>query len=112
MPRLHPSILLAALVVVACQDAGADPGSAPPVVTDQVSVVDHRFEAPNVAVRPGDTVTWTWEGSAAHDVVGDDFASEVQRAGTFTHTFDAPGVYEYVCTLHNRMRGQVVVQAP
>jgi plastocyanin len=29
--------------------------------------------------------------------------------GTFSHTFDHAGVYDYVCTLHGNMRGTVFV---
>lgn len=112
MLRIHSLILLVTtvlLLAVAC-DGGQDPASAEPVEGTTIAVQDNRFDPPNLHVRTGDTVTWTWEGSASHDVSGDGFASEVQTAGTFAHTFVAAGTYEYVCTLHSGMRGQVVVE--
>ena len=29
--------------------------------------------------------------------------------GTFSHTFDQPGEYRYICALHPGMKGTVVV---
>lgn len=74
------------------------------------------FAPAAVAVAPGTTVAWEWSGKGGgHDVVALEGAfrsSLADRAETtFTHTFDAPGVYEYFCTPHRGMgmRGAVVV---
>ncbi|MCC2649312.1 MAG: mauC 1 [Nitrososphaeraceae archaeon] len=50
----------------------------------------------NVAV--GTTVTWTND---------DDFMT---KGKTFSHTFDTAGTFDYYCTLHPFMIGQVVVK--
>jgi plastocyanin len=92
--------------------SGAEPSSQEPVSGDQVSVVDDDFTPANLEVEAGATVTWTWEGRAPHDVVGDDFDSGVLRDGTFTHTFDEPGTYDYTCTLHPGMDGRITVVEP
>ena len=76
-----------------------------------------KFAPVAVAVSPGTTVTWRWTGKGGgHDVVADNgaFASGdlVTTADhTFSHTFDAPGVYKYFCTPHRAMgmRGAVFV---
>ncbi len=62
-----------------------------------------------IEVRAGTTVTWRWDGDHPHNVVGDDFESEIQTEGTFAHAFAALGRYDYRCTLHGGMRGAVVV---
>lgn len=74
------------------------------------------FAPAAVAVRPGTTVTWEWSGNGgSHDVVALDGAFRspyTDRTGTtFSHTFDAPGVYKYYCTPHRGMgmKGAVVV---
>lgn len=97
------------LLVAACDQGGGDPADQPAVAGTEVEVVDDDFEPAHLEVDAGDTVTWVWEGSSTHDVVGDAFASEAQREGTFTHTFEAPGSYEYECTLHGGMTGIVAV---
>ncbi|MFA9431782.1 plastocyanin/azurin family copper-binding protein [Egicoccus sp. AB-alg2] len=116
--RLLPVMLAAAGLLVGCgaaastsDEPGASAGGDAPSVdaAATVSVVDNTFEPGTVAVTAGETVVWTWEGNAPHDVSGDGFASDVRRAGTFTHTFERPGTYEYVCTLHAGMTGVVEV---
>jgi plastocyanin len=88
--------------------AALDTGEPVTGVTD-VIVRDHEFEPKAIQVPVGTTVTWRWEGQHAHDVAGDGFASDVQTRGTFTHTFTEAGEFDYRCTLHFLMRGQVVV---
>ena len=105
------TVLATALLLLAAGcGSGADPLAADPVATTSVAVVDNDFEPIAIEVEPGAEVTWTWEGRAPHNVVGDDFESEVMSEGTFSHTFDTPGTVEYVCTLHNGMRGVVHVE--
>jgi len=104
---------LAAFAVVAagCAGSAADPLEATPEATSDVSVVDNAFEPVAVTVPVGTEVTWTWEGSADHNVVAEDdaFQSDTQSDGTFSHTFDEAGTYPYRCTLHSGMKGVVIV---
>ncbi|MGH3650032.1 MAG: cupredoxin domain-containing protein [Acidimicrobiia bacterium] len=58
----------------------------------------------------GDPVTWVWDDdSVEHNVVGEDFASAIMSDGTFTETFEEPGSYSYVCTIHPGMDGTITV---
>ncbi len=99
-----------ALLVVAC-DSGPDPAEVEPVATSEVRVVDNDFDPVAIEVPVGTEVTWTWAGSANHNVVAEDdsFASDVQSDGTFSHTFTEAGTYRYTCTLHSGMDGLVEV---
>jgi plastocyanin len=80
-----------------------------------VSVKDNFFQANNVAVKAGSTVTWTWAGAIGHTLT---FTSgpaplpaetPVQTTGTRSITFNAVGTYAYHCTIHGGMDGTVVV---
>ncbi|WP_396613627.1 halocyanin domain-containing protein (plasmid) [Haloferax sp. S1W] len=69
-----------------------------------------------IRIDPGTKVVWEWTGEGGvHDVTAEDgsFGSDlVGDAGhTFEHTFDADGVYKYVCSPHAAMgmKGAVVV---
>jgi len=71
-----------------------------------------------VHVDPGTTVQWEWTGEGgAHNVVSAedgplDSGSAVASAGVnYEFTFEADGVYNYVCTPHEGlgMKGSVVV---
>jgi plastocyanin len=101
------AVLTVSAVAAAC--SSVDAGEADPVADDQVTVVDDAFAPSHVEVPAGATVTWTWNSDAAHDVVGGDLDSGIQDTGTFAHTFDAPGTYDYRCTLHRGMTGRVTV---
>ncbi|MEM7336738.1 MAG: plastocyanin/azurin family copper-binding protein [Chloroflexota bacterium] len=88
-------------------------------VTDILVVADselnHVFAPAVTQVEVGTAVTWHFqeideEGDpVAHNVVFEQVESPVQSDGTFTVTFDEPGTYPYVCTLHPFMEGAVVV---
>lgn len=113
--RLASTFLIA--TAVAATAASCAPGedradAATAVAGTEVTVGDNVFEPERLQVTAGGTVTWTWEGRSPHDVSGPGFSSDLQREGTFTQAFDAPGEYDYVCTLHPRMRGTVVVVEP
>ena len=81
----------------------------PEIGVDQVEVKDDRFEPRVIQVNRGTTVTWTWTGDRDHNVVGEGFQSDLQSEGTFTHTFETPGSFRYLCTLHGGMTGAVIV---
>jgi plastocyanin len=110
--RLLLLSLLAAAVLAACSPAaGEDPAEATPVKTGGVVAKDNRFDPVAVEVPAGATVTWRFEdGPVPHDVTGDGWKSGApQSEGSFLHTFDRPGTYDYRCTLHAGMEGRVVV---
>ena len=85
--------------------------------TVTVEVGDNFFRQQTVTVAVGDTVTWTHTGQRPHDVTARDgtFASprNMQNGQTYSYTATTPGVYEYVCTLHERAGqvGTLIVQA-
>jgi plastocyanin len=78
----------------------------------EVEIGDFFFDDDELSIEDGDTVTWTHEGDITHNVTARDesFVSDNLAAGdTFTHTFDAAGSFEYVCTLHGQMTATVDV---
>lgn len=104
------SAIVLALALAGCSaQASGSTDTAAPVATTEVSVLDNNFEPVAAEIAAGDTVTWTWEGRADHNVVGDSFERDVQREGTFEQRFDEPGTYDYRCTLHGGMTGKIVV---
>jgi plastocyanin len=80
----------------------ADPGA--------VAVKDNLFTPATTTVHAGDTVTWSFTGSADHNVTGPGFNSPTQGKGTtYQHTFTDVGDVSYVCTLHQGMKGTIKV---
>ena len=105
--------VLATVVLAACSGGGdgAAAADATPVKTSAVVAKDMRFDPAAIEVPAGTTVTWTFQdGSVPHDVTGDGWKSgKAQSKGSYRHTFDRPGTYDYRCTLHSGMKGRVVV---
>jgi len=78
------------------------------------------FVPPELTVTVGTTVIWTNDDSATHTVVSGDvndpdnwgkvFESPLNKPRqTFEFTFDTPGEYPYLCTLHPWMIGKIIV---
>jgi plastocyanin len=115
--RLVPALLVAAALLASCAGGGAgghDAASHPPV-KGVTTVVANQFSFSPAAIEvpAGTEVTWSFQdGLVSHDVEGDSWGSgEPQRSGTFRRTFDQPGTYDYVCTLHPQMTGRVAARA-
>ena len=79
-----------------------------------VKVTEYNFSAPTVTIKAGQEVVWHNLGNVAHTVTessANDFHSaEINPGQTYVQTFDKPGTYTYVCSIHpDRMKGTVVV---
>jgi len=76
----------------------------------RVSIVEAGFVPRAVTVKVGESVTWTNNDSAKHNVGGSDLVSGVILPGAaFTHTFDQASTYQYLCTFHPDTEGLVEV---
>src|SRR2546427_3140990 len=67
----------------------------------------------NFTTTAGKTVTWANKDTTTHTVTGTTglFDSGILNPGqTYTHTFARAGVYNYYCTLHSWMKGNVTVR--
>jgi len=109
--------LLAAAALVAlsaCVDTDArgtpEAAASAPVEDPVITIADMEFENGTVTIVEGTTVTWVWDDAPMeHNVVFDDFESPLQAEGTFAHTFEEAGVYDYHCAPHPFMKGTITV---
>jgi plastocyanin len=125
MLRAHtlPLAAVLAAVLAALPGAGAhaepytaaSATAAPTGTASPGVVIAHNFMfAPlTVTVKAGTTVTWTNKDEEPHTVVS---LTGLFRSGaldtndSFSFRFDKPGSYSYICTIHPRMTGTIVVQ--
>ena len=124
MPAMHrlriaPFILAAALSLAACGGSDDGGGGATNDTSDSkptgpaaatVALKDLKFDPETVTIAVGETVEWVWEEKVLHNVHGDGVESPNQSEGTFSHTFDEAGSFDYQCTLHSGMTGTVEVE--
>ena len=80
--------------------------------------IDRCYVPSIIVIESGKQVTWVNEDSAFHSVTSGfyDAPSDLFDSGyldpseSFTFTFDESGTYDYFCTLHPWMNGQVIVE--
>jgi plastocyanin len=107
---LIPVVAAAALFAAGCGGSGE---SSEPVATTEVQMVkSYRFDPKVIEIKAGDTVTWTNEDNFTHTVeVEGQGDHKVEQGESVSITFDTPGTYHYVCTLHSHdMDGEVIVK--
>lgn len=100
-------ILFFAGFLVACSD---DDNDVLPIV--EIGMSNTAFIPAEVSVPAGTTVSWINNSSIAHTVTSNDglFDEFLEVDQVFTYTFNDPGNYSYICTLHPGMDGIVVVE--
>lgn len=121
-PNCSTKILLAQIQKVLTKRVAATRGI--------VAMSDMGFVPQTLIVNTGERVTWKNSSEVTHNVVADPskalyrvdvklpsgvspFGSGYLQPGqSFSHTFELPGVYHYVCTLHegSGMKGTIIVK--
>ncbi|MFF4805306.1 plastocyanin/azurin family copper-binding protein [Streptomyces sp. NPDC001351] len=81
----------------------------------QVLMSGYAFSPRTLTITAGDTVTWTNQDQAPHDVKTTSGPASVHspmlsKGGSWSHTFTTPGTYGYLCTVHPGMTAQLVVE--
>ncbi len=98
--RLATSVLLLALLL---------PVPAASAAEFNVTVADFFFAPDELFVNAGDTVNWTWDAVAPHNVTpvqeGAFTPSETMTEGTYAVTFETEGTVPYFCTIHSAPDG-------
>ena len=113
-----PSVLMAALVLTsACgptpNKSGGGGKAASATGSTTVHVKNFSFDPQKLSVTKGTKVTWKFEDSSDHTVTASDksFKSgNLKSGGTYSFTFTKPGVYQYICSIHQYMTGSVTVK--
>ncbi len=111
-------LLVALVVVVGCSGSDADVGATTTSGSADegslvVRMVDSSYQPQTLTIKAGDTVTWVNQDSASHNAVADDDSWRTDvfgQDGSGSVTFDTPGAYPYICTLHVAMKGTIIVE--
>jgi len=77
---------------------------------NSVSIKNFSFNPETLTIKAGETVTWTNNDSAVHNIKFDSFISPSINIGeSYKHTFNAPGTFNYSCGIHPTMTGTIIV---
>jgi len=91
-------------------------GGVPVENTSAVKLVDYNYSPARIAVTTGTKVTFTNVGTQPHNAAGADSGGWdtglLSTGETASVTFNKPGTYNYICTPHPYMIGQIVVTGP
>ncbi len=117
-------LVVAAVGLAACEGLGSGltgtigggggGGSNTNPLVATVRITNFAFVSNAVSIRPGGSVTWTWDtpDTTSHNVTfvaNSTWNSGTRRTGPHVVQFPQAGTFSYVCTLHNGMNGVVTV---
>ncbi|MEK6865499.1 MAG: plastocyanin/azurin family copper-binding protein [Thermoproteota archaeon] len=79
---------------------------------------DSCYTPSKIVIKQSDSVTWVNEDAAFHSVTSGYYdepsglfdSGYLDPEGSFTFIFENIGTYDYFCTLHPWMKGQVIVE--
>ena len=92
---------------VSAATAGSEP--------KQISIVNFKYVPDTLTVPAGTAVTWTNQDDMPHTVTSTvkPRALDSEALDTddrFSYVFTEPGTYDYLCTIHPKMAGRVIVE--
>jgi plastocyanin len=77
-----------------------------------VAIASFDFRPPFIQIQMGDSIGWTNLDATAHTVTADTGAfvsGSIHQGQTYTLEFNDPGVFDYFCEPHPKMRGRIIV---
>ena len=79
-----------------------------------VSVRDNLFAPATIHAKVGQKITWNLDGQVAHTVTATEGAKfdsgALQPGGSFSYVTKKAGTISYLCSFHQGMTGQIVVE--
>lgn len=83
----------------------------------KIAIKGFTYTKPALKVKVGDTITWTNQDDAPHDVATTKAPVKIKspimnKGQSFRYTFKKAGVYKYICSIHPQMTARVNVTAP
>ena len=112
MTSLRLALAASLALIVVAAGCGKSESSQPVATTEVEMAKSYRFDPKTIEIEAGQNVTWANEDNFTHTVqVNGQEDHKVERGESVSITFDTPGTYHYVCTLHSKdMEGEVIVK--
>lgn len=97
--------------------SSSTPATTPSPTTNQtagaVTIQNFAFSPASLTIKKGESVTWTNQDSAPHQIVSDSGTFQgntISQGQTYFFTFDTAGQFPYHCSIHPSMKGTIVVE--
>ena len=105
-------VLSLILLLAGCSSANKSGGQqTQPTQPNTVSIEGFQFNPSTITINKGDTVAWINQDSAPHTVTGSGVDSgSLGKSASFQHTFRDAGTFDYHCSFHSTMKGQVIIK--
>ena len=88
--------------------------AAVPAKAIEVNVKDNLFEPATIHAKVGQKITWNMRGQVSHTVTATDGAKfdsgPLGPGQSFSYTTKKAGTISYLCSFHQGMTGQIVVE--
>jgi plastocyanin len=113
------TLAVCAGLLASCSSSGGSKGgssssaSSPSASGNTVDVKNFSFSPSSLSVAKGTTVTWKFDDAANHNVTASNNAfksKDLHTGGTYSFTFNSAGTYNYICTIHQYMKGSITVK--
>ena len=79
--------------------------------SNTIDIQNYAFSPTPITVKKGSTVTWNNLDTAPHQIKSVTFNSEKLSYGqSFSFTFESTGTFDYSCSIHPSMSGQIIVE--
>ena len=110
MPRMRD--VVAALALVAAVACGAAAASMRTSGRTEIAMRGNSFRPRRAEILVGDTVVWVNRDIVRHDAVKPGLfdSGELRGGESFAWVAADTGLIEYRCTIHQRMRGEIMVR--
>lgn len=84
------------------------------IQTYNIEIKGFAFSPSTLTINIGDIVIWTNKDSVSHTVTSDS-GNELNsptfgKDGTYSHTFNIAGTFDYHCKPHSLMKGKIIVK--
>jgi len=114
LSMLAITVLIITLVSISgCTQSSGDQGGSQPGA-NAIEIKSYAFSPSELTIKKGETVTWTNKDPTSHTITsdsGDELDSgPLSSGGTYSHTFNNVGTFDYHCSIHSTMKGKVIVE--
>lgn len=93
--------------------AATIPTTAPGQTKGAVTIQNFAFSPAEITISKGESVTWTNEDSAPHQIASDTnvFSGNLIAKGqNYSFIFKDAGTFSYHCVIHPSMKGTIIVK--